>query len=113
MMSEIQKMVGERIRHFRKEKGLSQEDLASLANLHATYIGQLERGEKNPTLNSMLKIADALGISLEQLFQAMEMNNESKDYTLIKIITFLQTKSVEEQKFVLKFLQMLFEWKKF
>ena len=61
----------------------------------------------------MLKIADALGISLEQLFQAMEMNNESKDYTLIKIITFLQTKSVEEHTFVSKFLQMLFEWKKF
>lgn len=45
-MTKIQQIIGERIRNFRKQKGWSQEELADIANLHATYIGQLERGEK-------------------------------------------------------------------
>ena len=110
-MSNLQKIVGERIRNFRKEKGWSQEELADNANLHTTYIGQLERGEKNPTLESIEKIANALGISLEELFRAIQPNILPDDYTLLQIITILQARSVEDQKLVLKMLNILFEWK--
>lgn len=48
-MSDLAKLIGERLRNFRKEKGLSQEEVAHLSSLHSTYIGQLERGEKNAT----------------------------------------------------------------
>jgi transcriptional regulator with XRE-family HTH domain len=51
-MSDLAKIIGERIRNFRRERGLSQEELAHLASLHSTYIGQIERGEKNMTLES-------------------------------------------------------------
>lgn len=47
-MDNITKLAGTRIRGFRKEKRLSQEELAEKCSLHPTYIGQLERGEKNP-----------------------------------------------------------------
>ena len=49
-MSDIAKTIGQRIRNYRTQKGLSQEKLAELSGCHATYIGQLERGEKNATL---------------------------------------------------------------
>ena len=51
-MSDIAKIIGQRIRNYRTQKGLSQEKLAELAGCHPTYIGQLERGEKNATLES-------------------------------------------------------------
>ena len=52
-MSDIAKIIGQRIRNYRTQKGLSQEKLAELAGCHPTYIGQLERGEKNATLESV------------------------------------------------------------
>ena len=70
-MSEVTKILGQRIRSYRINKGLSQEKLAELAKCHPTYIGQLERGEKNATIESIDKIAVALNISLSDLFEKL------------------------------------------
>ena len=59
---------GERVREIRKEKGLSQEELSYRANLHRTYIGMIERAEKNITLLNIEKIANALETSINDLF---------------------------------------------
>lgn len=59
---------GERVREIRKEKGLSQEKLANKADLHRTYIGMIERAEKNITLSNIEKIAYALQVSINSLF---------------------------------------------
>ena len=59
---------GRRLRFLRKQKGFSQEKLAFKANLHRTYIGMIERGEKNVTLISMSKLAKALEIELKYFF---------------------------------------------
>ena len=66
-MSELAKAVGQRIRNYRIQKGFSQEKLAELSGCHPTYIGQLERGEKNATLESVERITSALQISLSTL----------------------------------------------
>ena len=58
---------GERVREYRKEKGLSQEELAYKADLHRTYIGMIERAEKNITLLNIEKIANALGVNIKDL----------------------------------------------
>ena len=55
-MSEIAKFIGQRIRNYRTQRGLSQEKLAELSGCHPTYIGQVERGEKNATLESIEKL---------------------------------------------------------
>ncbi|RAK18874.1 helix-turn-helix protein [Anoxybacillus vitaminiphilus] len=110
-MSNLPKLIGERIRNFRKEKGLSQEELAHKANLHTTYIGQLERGEKNATLESVEKVANALEISLEDLFRSINPHANSHEYTLSQIVTRLQTMSIKDQKMILKFLDLLQDWK--
>jgi len=65
---EILVAFGEIVRDLRKAKGFSQEELADKADLHRTYIGMIERGEKNLTLVNICKIAQALKISLSELF---------------------------------------------
>lgn len=60
---------GRRVRHLREERGLSQEKLAELAGLHRTIIGRFERGELNPTITSVAKIAKALGVSASELME--------------------------------------------
>jgi transcriptional regulator with XRE-family HTH domain len=60
---------GERVREIRKEKGLSQEELAHKADLHRTYIGMIERAEKNITLLNIEKIANALEVNIKELLR--------------------------------------------
>lgn len=67
-MAEIKKLIGDRIRDLRKRKGLSQEELGWKAKLHYTYIGGIERGEKNVSIITLSKIAKGLGISLNEIF---------------------------------------------
>lgn len=58
---------GNKVRELRQERKLSQEKLAELADLHRTYIGMIERGEKNITLVNIDKIAKALNINKKEL----------------------------------------------
>ncbi|GAA4651554.1 helix-turn-helix transcriptional regulator [Kistimonas scapharcae] len=67
-MAKVQKAFGSRLRELRQEQCLTQEGLAHLAGLNRTYIGDIERGEKNITLESMDKLARALGINLRDFF---------------------------------------------
>lgn len=67
--SEILIKFGDRVREIRTQKGLSQEQLASLADVHRTYIGMIERAEKNITLINIEKIANALEISINELLK--------------------------------------------
>jgi len=60
------------LRALRQEKHWTQEELADRAGLHFTYISQIERGLKSPSLRSLGQIADALGITLSMLVKRME-----------------------------------------
>ena len=64
---DITEQFGKRVRHFRKLRNLSQDELAELCELHRTYIGSVERGERNITLINANKIANALSVSLAEL----------------------------------------------
>lgn len=59
---------GNHVREIRKEKNLSQEELSFKADLHRTYIGMIERAEKNITLLNIEKIAKALNVDIKELF---------------------------------------------
>ncbi len=59
---------GNKVRQYRLEQGISQEELAFRANLHRTYIGMIERAERNITLVNIEKIANALNININDLF---------------------------------------------
>lgn len=60
--------LGDRIKFFRKARGLTQEQLAENSNLHRTYIGACERGEKNVTIVSLSVICNQLGVTLREFF---------------------------------------------
>ena len=61
------KTVGQNIKKYRIEKGIKQEALAEMADLTPNYIGMLERGDKTPSLNTLVNIANALGITSDML----------------------------------------------
>ena len=63
---------GKKVRSVRKEKKFSQEELAARADLHRTYIGMIERGEKNITLINILRISHALNIPASNLLESIE-----------------------------------------
>ncbi len=81
-MDNLTEILGKRIRSLRQAKGISQERLAELSDLHSTYIGQIERGEKNPSTDSIYKISKGLGVKMEKIFDKIESGLESgeEDY---------------------------------
>jgi len=70
---EIKKKIGDSIRVERKRAGLSQEGLAFECGLHRTYIGAVERGERNISLINLYKISKAMGISLSTLMELSDL----------------------------------------
>lgn len=96
-MSEIAKSVGQRIRNHRIRLGLSQEKLAELSGCHPTYVGQLERGEKNATIESIEKIACALNVSLSTLFEKLGGESDGNSIPL-ECYEFLSAKTPEQQQ---------------
>lgn len=108
-MSDIAKIIGQRIRNYRTQKGLSQEKLAELAGCHPTYIGQLERGEKNATLESVEKIASAMDISLSELFD--KLGKSGGNNIAAKCYDLVASKNEAEQKQLYKMIQEMEKYK--
>lgn len=69
MENNILILFGNKVKEIRKQKGLSQEQLSFKANLHRTYIGMIERAEKNITLINIQKIAEALEVEIVELLK--------------------------------------------
>jgi transcriptional regulator with XRE-family HTH domain len=69
MEGDLQRAVGRNLRRYRQELGLSQEAFADLVGVHRTYMGGLERGERNLTLKSVERLAEALQMDPLDLLQ--------------------------------------------
>ncbi|MGP5225949.1 helix-turn-helix domain-containing protein [Psychrobacter aquimaris] len=72
LMKSINQTFGLQVKRYRKKKGISQEELASISGLHRTYIGSIERGERNVSLNNVEKIAISLGVVVIDLLKNEE-----------------------------------------
>jgi len=66
-MGDVRKEFGKKLRKLREERELTQEDLAEEAGMHFTYIGQIERGLRNPSLVNLHKIAKALKVKSSEI----------------------------------------------
>jgi transcriptional regulator with XRE-family HTH domain len=78
---QIRRVVGQNLKRFREQAGLSQEDLGFESGLHRTYISGVERGIRNPTIEILAKLAVPLGIQPYQLLSdqpGLEGNNASQ-----------------------------------
>lgn len=60
---------GRALRALRKSMGLSQDELAAAAGVHRTYVGGVERGERNPTLSTIFRLSEALGVTPAELLE--------------------------------------------
>lgn len=70
-ISDAAAIFGERVRTRRHELGQSQEQFAVACGLHWTFVGQVERGQRNLTLHNILKLAEALGVDPGELVQGL------------------------------------------
>ena len=109
-MKSLPKTIGERIRNYRNREGLSQEELAERCGLHATYIGQLERGEKNATLESMEKIVKGLNISFETLFEKIQVG-EFKNNIAAQCYSLIDALNEREQGAIHELIQKIIAYK--
>lgn len=109
-MDKLATRLGRRIRSYRISLGYSQERLAELASCHPTYIGQIERGEKNVTLESIEKIAFALGVSLSQLFEKMDCQTNSNVNYPLMCYEILLNKEVRGQQYIYNLLKEAYNY---
>lgn len=78
MENDVIKNFGNTVRILRIKYGYSQQEFADMCGFHRTYIGQIERGERNPSLRNIHIISSAFGITLSQLFDNFVIPNKSK-----------------------------------
>lgn len=109
-MSEIATIVGQRLRLRRQELGYSQELTSEKAGLHPTYIGQVERGEKNATIESIEKICIALDLPMEDLFNKIITTN-SKCRTAQKCYDLIISQPPEDQENLYVLLEDIIKYK--
>ena len=100
--------VGNRLREIRVSKGLSQEQVAHIANVTPAYFGQVERGAKNVTVHTLDKICHALNISLAEFFNPAQKDNTDIDNISMQIINQLTNKSDFEKQKILKMIKLIF-----
>lgn len=72
--TEICQIIGQNIKLYRNLRNLSQEDLAHYANIGTSHLGHIERGTKNPTLETLIKISQGLHVEPMQLFESNQNN---------------------------------------
>ncbi len=110
-MNDLVRTIGQRLRNYRIAQNLSQEKLAEMAGCHPTYIGQVERGEKNATLESINMIASALCVPLSQLFEKLgEAEHESS--MALRFYEFIAEKPPKEQELLYNILLEIDKYKK-
>lgn len=110
-MSVIAEKVGARIKMLRVERRLTQEQLAFEADMHPAYIGQIERGEKSPTLDTLEKIVKALDVEFSELFQTKPRGPSLPDDCNQELEEFLAGLSSSERSDLYAILWMLKKWK--
>lgn len=109
-MSEISTFFGKRIRELRTIKHMSQEELAYRASISPSYLGQIERALKSPTLETIYQLAGALDITISELFSPhINSDNTPSDLSVNigKINIALEKTTPQQQKNVLKMLHIV------
>ena len=79
-MQDLQVILGKRIREFRSKTGFSQESFADHCGLHRTYMGGIERGERNLTIQTVLTVSRGLGLTMSALLSGIEKRLDAVEH---------------------------------
>ena len=103
--------IGKKIKEYRKINKFTQETLGEKAGFHYSYIGQVERGEKEPSLKALNKIADALGVGVDKLLIDYDLSSEAsiKISNITDLLLNRDEKELEMIYTLLKDLTQIFE----
>ena len=108
-MSITSEKFGVRLKEFRNLRGISQEHLALKARVNVSFLGQIERGNKKPTIDTIEKLLKALDVSFKVFFDFQDFDAQNMDLSIIdKIIYELKTRSVEEQQLMYDIMKRVF-----
>lgn len=107
-MSDICTTLGQRLRNRRTQLHLSQERLAEICGFHPSYIGQVERGEKNLTVESLERLVVGLGISYEDLFGHLVPGRPSVNYAS-QCYRMVDSLSLRDQQRITEILRQILE----
>ncbi len=111
-MSEIAVALGKRIRELRTELHMSQEELSFKAGISPAHLGQIERAAKRPNVDTIGKLASALGVPPSALFTDEQTPPPERTATLEKIDAQLLSMTEDEQRDVLRIIRILRSYKK-
>lgn len=111
-MSNVAKCLGERIKQMRNERKMSQEELSFKAGISAAHLGQIERAVKNPTVDTVGKIAAALGVAVASLFDDEHITQPTQNATVGKITAHLSAMTEAEQKDILRIIRILHSYRR-
>lgn len=98
---------GDRLKQLRKERGLSQEEMALRADITTSYYGQLERGQANPSIALLEKICAVMNIQIADIFTDTNTNILGIDAISMQVLQQLNGKSSEEKAVILSILKKI------
>lgn len=107
-MTMVFKNLGQRIREERIKHRLTQEQLAEAAEVNESYIGQVERGEKNPSLETVVSIANSLGVTVDYLLQ--EEVKAKPSGLLDELMLVAKNTNPDELRLILNICKMISEY---
>ena len=105
-MRKIATALGLRIRELRNERHMSQEELAFKAGISAAHLGQIERALKNPTVDTVAKIAAAMGVPITNLFTEEQPNADMGSPVISKINAHLMDMTEDQQRDFLRIVRI-------
>ena len=105
MSQNVYQRIGKHLRAYRKSAGMTQEKLAEKANISVHHLGFIERGKAKPTLDTLARIAAAVGIAVEDLFRFPSPNRRDPKQLLEQLVDLLRRRRPEELRLFLTLIQ--------
>ncbi len=101
----VKQMIGMRIAELRNSKGFTQERLADKMEISSKYLSSIERGKENPTLDTLIKLSESLGVNIEDIFRFIQIEDSVKRKSLVTSL--INKADTDQLKLVYKILSVI------
>jgi len=104
-LMDLKQMIGARIKEIRTKKGITQEQLSERMEINPKYLSSIERGKENPTLSTLIRLSESLGVDLSEIFRFIQIEDPAERKSLI--ISLLDESDNEQLKLIFKILSAI------